>query len=40
MSQPTISESDSDIYFEVLELQPVMLSVSIMRTDRVNTDSR
>lgn len=29
-----------DIYFEVLELQPIQLSVSFMRTDRVNADEK
>ncbi|KAH7104413.1 vacuolar protein sorting-associated protein vps13 [Auriculariales sp. MPI-PUGE-AT-0066] len=29
-----------ELYFEVLELQPIQLSISFMRTDRVNSEDR
>lgn len=39
--EPTGAPTEGqDIYFEVLELQPIQLSVSFMRTDRVNADEK
>ena len=36
ISEPEDSDSERDLYFEVLELQPIRLSLSFERTDRLS----
>lgn len=38
--EPAKVATGEDIYFEVLELQPIMLSLSFMRTERVSSDAQ
>ncbi|KAG8963047.1 hypothetical protein FRC03_003482 [Tulasnella sp. 419] len=40
LPRPRPIEEGQDIYFEVLELQPIRLSLSFMRTERVNADEK
>lgn len=35
-----ITSGNADIFFEILQLQPVSLEISFMRTDRVNVDEK
>ena len=37
--EPDISKTGQDVYFEVLEFQPVILSVSFVRNADVNIDA-
>jgi vacuolar protein sorting-associated protein 13A/C len=36
ISEPEDLTSERDLYFELLELQPIRLSLSFERTDRLN----
>ncbi|ORY32314.1 hypothetical protein BCR39DRAFT_523905, partial [Naematelia encephala] len=38
--EPDITNPKSDIFFEALQLQPISLELSFMRTDRVNVDEK
>jgi hypothetical protein len=38
--EPQPQQAGQDLYFEVLELQPIRLSLSFMRTERVSSDSK
>lgn len=38
--EPEEVAAGQDLYFEVLELQPIRLSISFMRTERVSSDER
>jgi|ERR1700683_177702 vacuolar protein sorting-associated protein 13A/C len=38
--EPQAVAAGEDLYFEVLELQPIKLSLSFMRTERVNSDEK
>ncbi|KAK8865949.1 hypothetical protein IAR55_001098 [Kwoniella newhampshirensis] len=38
--EPDIASTKADVFFEALQLQPVSLEVSFMRTDRVNVDEK
>jgi vacuolar protein sorting-associated protein 13A/C len=38
--EPDITSGTADIFFESLQLQPVALELSFMRTDRVNVDEK
>ncbi|KAJ2900637.1 hypothetical protein MKZ38_002296 [Zalerion maritima] len=38
--QPTRDQSGQDIYFEVLNIQPMQLDLSFMRTERVNAEDK
>lgn len=38
--EPTPITGGTDLYFEVLELQPMKLFLSFMRTERVNEDQK
>ncbi|KAL6309957.1 vacuolar protein sorting-associated protein 13 [Sparassis latifolia] len=38
--EPRSITAGEDLYFEVLELQPIRLSISFMRTERVNGDEK
>lgn len=41
IKEPTGTPQDAtELYFEVLEFQPIQLSVSFMRTDRVNAEEK
>ncbi|GMK58122.1 hypothetical protein CspeluHIS016_0501540 [Cutaneotrichosporon spelunceum] len=40
ISEPNISEQRNDLFFQSLQLQPISLEVSFMRTDRVNVDEK
>ncbi|KAH6917385.1 vacuolar protein sorting-associated protein vps13 [Coprinopsis sp. MPI-PUGE-AT-0042] len=37
---PTVTKTGQQLYFEVLELQPIRLSLSFMRTERVSSEKR
>jgi hypothetical protein len=38
--EPRPQQAGQDLYFEVLELQPIRLALSFMRTERVSSDSK
>lgn len=38
--EPDLATAKADVFFETLQLQPVSLELSFMRTDRVNVDDR
>ncbi|KZS92954.1 vacuolar protein sorting-associated protein 13 [Sistotremastrum niveocremeum HHB9708] len=38
--EPVTERGGQNIYFELLELQPIQLSISFMRTERVNADEK
>lgn len=38
--EPQPQVAGQDLYFEVLELQPIRLTLSFMRTERVSSDNR
>jgi vacuolar protein sorting-associated protein 13A/C len=38
--EPNVQSAQADIFFEALQLQPVSLELSFMRTDRVNVDEK
>ena len=38
--EPSQKHSDQDIYFEVLNIQPMQLDLSFMRTERVNAEEK
>lgn len=38
--EPQLSAPGQDVYFEVLELQPIQLSLSFMRTERVSSEEK
>ncbi|KAL0252508.1 hypothetical protein I308_101900 [Cryptococcus tetragattii IND107] len=38
--EPDISTTKADVFFEALQLQPMALELSFMRTDRVNVDEK
>lgn len=38
--EPQATSNGQDIYFEVLELQPIRLSISFMRTERVSGEDK
>jgi hypothetical protein len=38
--EPQLSASGQDVYFEVLELQPIQLSLSFMRAERVSSEEK
>ena len=38
--EPRASARGQDLYFEVLELQPIKLSISFMRTERVSGEEK
>ncbi|TQS37082.1 hypothetical protein Golomagni_02454 [Golovinomyces magnicellulatus] len=38
--EPTQDQSGQDIYFELLNIQPMQLDLSFVRTDRVNVDDK
>jgi hypothetical protein len=40
IQEPTDTASGQDLYFEVLELQPIKLSLSFMRTERVSAEEK
>lgn len=37
---PSVTKTGQELYFEVLELQPIRLSLSFMRTERVSSEKR
>ena len=38
--EPEATAGGEDYYFEVLELQPIKLTISFMRTERVSSDEK
>ncbi|KXN90021.1 Vacuolar protein sorting-associated protein 13 [Leucoagaricus sp. SymC.cos] len=38
--EPGDTSNGQDVYFEVLELQPIQLAISFMRTERVNSEEK
>lgn len=38
--EPQNKASGEDLYFEVLELQPIKLSISFMRTERISGEDK
>lgn len=38
--EPTAPVAGQDLYFEVLELQPIKLLISFMRTERVSSEEK
>ncbi|KAK7064233.1 hypothetical protein R3P38DRAFT_3417731, partial [Favolaschia claudopus] len=40
IQEPTTTAAGQDLYFEVLELQPIKLSLSFMRTERVSAEEK
>ncbi|WVR05901.1 hypothetical protein IAU60_002927 [Kwoniella sp. DSM 27419] len=38
--EPDIHSAQADVFFEALQLQPISLELSFMRTDRVNVDEK
>jgi len=38
--EPKEAAAGRDLYFEVLELQPIKLFLSFMRTERVNSEEK
>ena len=38
--EPDVANAKADIFFEALQLQPMSLELSFMRTDRVNVDEK
>jgi vacuolar protein sorting-associated protein 13A/C len=38
--EPSSAPAGDDFYFERLELHPIKLSLSFMRTERVNSDEK
>lgn len=40
ISEPGDTSSGQDVYFEVFELQPIQLSISFMRTERINSEEK
>lgn len=38
--EPQATTRGQDLYFEVLELQPIKLSISFMRTERVSGEEQ
>lgn len=38
--EPNVQSAQADIFFEALQLQPMSLELSFMRTDRVNVDEK
>ena len=38
--EPDMSSAQGDVFFEALQLQPISLEMSFMRTDRVNVDEK
>ncbi|ODO11680.1 hypothetical protein I350_00464 [Cryptococcus amylolentus CBS 6273] len=38
--EPDITSTKADVFFEALQLQPIALELSFMRTDRVNVDEK
>jgi vacuolar protein sorting-associated protein 13A/C len=38
--EPNVDAVGQDLYFELLELQPIKLSLSFMRTERVNSEEK
>ena len=40
LKEPELNTSGQDLYFEVLELQPIRLAISFMRTERLNAEDR
>lgn len=38
--EPQSSSAGENLYFEVLELQPIQLSISFMRTERVSSEEQ
>jgi len=40
LPEPKGVQTGEDLYFEVLELQPIRLALSFMRTERVNADEK
>ena len=40
LAPPRGAQEGLDMYFEVLELQPMRLSLSFMRTERVNAEEK
>ncbi len=38
--EPEATASGEELYFEVLELQPIKLSISFMRTERVSSEEQ
>lgn len=40
VAEPTKVAEGTNLYFEVLELQPIKLYLSFMRTERVSSDQK
>ncbi|KZT65144.1 vacuolar protein sorting-associated protein 13 [Daedalea quercina L-15889] len=40
VKEPELTISGQDLYFEVLELQPIRLAISFMRTERLNSEDK
>jgi hypothetical protein len=38
--EPGPTDAGQDLYFELLELQPIKLSLSFMRTERINSEEK
>lgn len=38
--EPEASAEGQELYFEVLELQPIKLAISFMRTERVSSEEQ
>ena len=38
--EPDVASASADVFFEALQLQPMSLELSFMRTDRVNVDEK
>lgn len=38
--EPNMTEQRNDLFFQSLQLQPISLELSFMRTDRVNVDEK
>ena len=38
--EPDVASVQADVFFEALQLQPMSIELSFMRTDRVNVDEK
>jgi len=38
--EPQATDSGQEVYFEVLELQPIQLSLSFTRTERISSEDK
>ena len=40
IAEPDVASVQADVFFEALQLQPMSIELSFMRTDRVNVDEK